>query len=109
MRLQMTLFGTLFSNARMDTLYNGSNADLSDRCAVRIDDTQIRIEYTFDDERTQYEGRAIAPGHYRLECPERNGYATLHRIPDSSILEGSWIEDGERGMWRIELHETACV
>ena len=32
-----------------------------------------------------------------------NGRATLHRFADGLILEGSWFEEGERGMWRIHL------
>lgn len=105
----MDLFGTLYPNARMDTLYNGSDADLQDPCAVRIDDTQIRLEYDIGGERTVYLGRALAPGHFILETEDGTGRATLHQFPGSLYLEGSWVEAGERGMWRIELHEPAAV
>lgn len=101
----MTLSGQLYPTARMDTLYNGCDADLQDPCAVRIGEHEIRIEYAFDGEPTVYVGQAIAPGHYRLDREGGGGHASLHRFPGSSILEGSWVEEGERGMWRIELQE----
>lgn len=105
----MTPTGTLFANARMDTLYNGCDADLQDPCAVRIDGDQIRVEYEFDGERTVYLGKALAPGHYRLQTEDSRGHATLHQFPGSLTMEGSWVEEGERGMWRIELHEPASA
>lgn len=105
----MTPTGTLYPNARMDTLYYGCDADLQDPCAVRIDGEQIRVEYVFDGERTVYVGKALAPGHYRLQIEDGNGQATLHQFPGSTHLEGAWVEEGERGMWRIELHEPASI
>ena len=105
----MNLFGTLHPNARMNTLYYGCDADLDASCAVRIDDHQVRVEYEADGTLNVYEGRAIAPGHYRLESPETKGHATLHRFPGSCYLEGAWVEGGERGMWRIELLEPAAA
>lgn len=99
--------GTFFPNARMDTLYNGCDADLQDPCAVRIDGDLIRVEYEFDGERTVYAGKALAPGHFCLQTEDGAGKATLHQLPGSLFLEGSWVEEGERGMWRIELHEPA--
>lgn len=99
----MTPTGTLFPNARMDTLYNGCDADLQDPCAVRIDGDHIHVEYEFDGERTVYAGKALAPGHFCLQTEDGTGKATLHQLPGSQYLEGSWVEEGERGMWRIEL------
>lgn len=41
-------------------------------------------------------------GHYRL-TGVFGGSATLHIAPGSSLLEGSWEENGYEGMWRIYL------
>jgi hypothetical protein len=99
---------TLYPTARMDTYYNGSGADLNDPCAVRLTHERIYLEYVLDGERVVYEGRALSRGHYELTCEEWEGRATLHRIPGSVFLEGSWVEQGVHGMWRIQLGTPAA-
>jgi hypothetical protein len=37
------------------------------------------------------------------------GIATLHKIPNEDILEGSWVERGYAGMWRIRLGRAAPI
>jgi hypothetical protein len=105
----MTTHCTFHPNARMDSFYEACDPDLGEPCSVRIDDVHIRVEYEMDGTRTAYEGRAIVPGQYRLESPEVKGHATLHQVPGSYCLEGSWAEGVERGMWRIELHEPVTA
>jgi hypothetical protein len=39
-------------------------------------------------------------GHFELRGENFDGHASLHMFPGSSVLEGSWAEEGERGMWR---------
>ncbi len=41
-------------------------------------------------------------GHYRLQGVF-GGSATLHLCAESALLEGSWEEHGQQGMWRIYL------
>ena len=73
-------------------------------CEVRIDGSKIVVSYE-DNGPTLYEGEEVAPGHYVLSCRTKRGIASLHRMPDTSILEGHWVEAGNEGMWRIELRD----
>ena len=87
----------------MTTLYYDTDvADENYPCAVRISESEILIEYD-DDGAVQYRGANDGSGHFELRSDTVEGRATLHMFPDSLRLEGSWIEDGARGMWRIEL------
>lgn len=73
---------------------------------VRIDENDIVVSYKDDDGHVVYRGVNNGDGHYELAAPERDGHATLHQLPGSDILEGFWIEGGERGMWAIFLDEA---
>ncbi|TAM27242.1 MAG: hypothetical protein EPN62_00190 [Candidimonas sp.] len=76
-------------------------------CTVKIDGDEISVEYD-DDGPASYRGQDLGGGHYILERSKGNGKATLHRSPDDpDTLEGSWVEAGARGMWRIELQDMA--
>ena len=33
-----------------------------------------------------------------------NGTATLHKIPNEDILEGSWVQGGDEGRWLDEVY-----
>lgn len=71
-------------------------------CTVKIDDKEILVEY--DDEGVvQYRGKNNGDGHFELTSPEVDGHASLHMFPGSNVLEGSWVEGGRKGMWRILL------
>lgn len=93
----------LWENSKMTTLYYDTTAaSESYPCVVRISDSEILVEY--DDEGVvQYRGGNDGTGHFELRADAINGRATLHRFADARRLEGSWIEEGVRGMWRIEL------
>ncbi len=51
----------------------------------------------------EYIGHSEGEGHYLLACPSVEGEATLHRFREGKILEGSWVENGIRGLWRLTL------
>ena len=87
----------------MATLYY-SNEAASEwyPCVVRIDNTDILVEYE-DGGIVQYRGCNNGDGHFELYAPDINGNATLHMCKDGQTLEGSWVEGGIRGMWRIYL------
>lgn len=71
-------------------------------CVVKIDDERIVVEYDNDGLR-QYVGVNDGSGHFELSMEGDDGRATLHWLRNSNLLEGSWTENGERGMWRIHL------
>ena len=87
----------------MSTLYY-SDDDASENfpCVVKITDREILVEYD-DEGLVQYRGVNDGSGHFLLTAPMVEGRASLHRFPDASIVEGSWVEGSYRGMWRIEL------
>lgn len=92
-------------DAKMETVYyDATPANEHQDCKVRIDDNgDIVVSYEDDVGLTIYRGQDHGYGHYKLECPELRGKATLHRMEDSRFLEGYWIEKGARGFWKIIL------
>ena len=94
----------LTKTALMDTVfYNETPAFEEEKCEIRITGNEIVISYRDDDDVIIYKGKDEGHGHFVLECPERQGKATLHQIPKSKFLEGFWIEGGYKGFWRIAL------
>jgi hypothetical protein len=61
------------------------------------------VNYRDHDGPAEYRGKDLGVGHFELHCADRQGHATLHRAPNSRILEGYWQEGGYRGFSRIEL------
>ena len=93
----------IWKNSKMSTVYyDADQADENVPCVVKFDDATILVEYE-DDGIVQYRGKERSPGHFELFSDAVNGKATLHMFPGSKLLEGSWIEDGARGMWWVEL------
>ncbi len=92
---------TTWKNCPLETYW----PDESNACEVRISGPEIVVSYREDGRWMIYKGREIAPGHYELSCAENGGTATIHRSGDSEWLEGFWIEEGNEGMWRIQLSE----
>ena len=82
--------------------YSADDSSENDDCVVTIENKTILLEYE-DDGRVQYCGQEIGEGHFSLACRERSGKASLHMFEGSEILEGSWVESGNRGMWKIKL------
>ena len=100
----------IWKNCRADIFYNNDKPDLNDPgYEVRIDDGEMVVSYENDDGWVNYKGKDLGGGHYLLTCPEVEGRAVLHRVPDSEIVEGNWSESGEHGMWRITLVEAVAA
>jgi len=94
--------------AKMDTVfYDSTPAYEHEECEVRIDGSDIVVTYKDDGSIVLYRGRDEGHGHYVLQCLDRHGRATLHQIPQSKFLEGYWIEEGQRGFWRIVLGDAS--
>ena len=93
----------MYKNSRIDVLHYDDNSYEDDPCQVRIGEGDIVVDYEEDGKRIVYKGKEIEIGHFELICEDVNGRATLHRFPKANILEGSWVEDGTRGMWKIRL------
>lgn len=94
---------TIWNHCKMSTLYYSEDgAEENYPCVVKITNDEILVEYD-DEGLVQYRGANDASGHFLLVAPAVEGRASLHRFPDADILEGSWVEAGYRGMWRIEL------
>ncbi len=89
--------------AKMDTVfYDHTPAYENEDCDIRIHEKDISVSYN-DHGMVIYRGKDEGHGHFILECPERNGKASLHQIQHCKFLEGFWIEDGKKGFWRITL------
>lgn len=100
-----------WQKATMDNFYYhpAYEPDLDDECLVLIDGASITVKYDDEGEPVTWLGQEVEPGHFHLRSGGASDKATLHRFPGSGILVGDWVEDGERGMWRIELdrHRSA--
>jgi len=92
-----------WNNSKCDVLFFNSKADSTSDCEVVIGDGEIEVSYIDEGERLFYRGKEIGPGHYVLHAAGFDGEATLHRFHDGRVLEGYWVEEGHRGMWRIQL------
>lgn len=93
----------VFKNSTMTIFTDEGESDC--RCEVRISDSTIAVSYNDDGQVVVYDGPEIEPGHFKLKSSTVNGRGTLHRFGDDDILEGSWVEDGYQGMWRIQLDD----
>lgn len=100
---------SIWKSAQFDTFYYYDGADTNTPCEVTLDGSELTVSYQADDASgyVVYKGRETAPGHFELTAPTVGGRATLHRFPDAALLVGCWSEDGDRGMWRIELGPDA--
>jgi len=77
-----------------------------DHCDVRFEGPHIVVSYLGESGHVVYSGSEVGPGHYKLTAEAVSGRATLHRFDDSdNRLEGSWVEAGAKGMWRIFLSD----
>lgn len=92
----------IWPNSTMTMLYYSDAPSEEWPCVVKLSEAEILVEYEFNGFR-QYRGQARGPGHYELSAPELSGRASLHRFEGAEVLDGSWVEDGYRGMWRIKL------
>lgn len=88
-------------HAKMDTFRPSATASFDEPCKVTIDNEFITVSYDDAGQTCRYRGQAKGPGHYELQAEGFDGRATLHHFEGSNVLEGTWVEDGVRGMWRI--------
>jgi len=96
---------SIWSNCTADLFYYDGNAALvnDEGYIVRLTDDLIEVAYDDEGGAVCYRGRNNGDGHYDLTSAEIAGRASLHRFPDSHVLEGYWEEESRRGMWRIWL------
>lgn len=88
----------------MCSLYHDKEQSEELPCVVKISDSEIIVEYEDEDVGTvQYHGKNNGTGHFMLAADAVKAKATLHTFPESTRLEGSWIEDGHKGMWYVDL------
>ncbi|MCK6189914.1 MULTISPECIES: hypothetical protein [unclassified Pseudomonas] len=93
-----------YAKSKMDT-YNAHGSWLDQPCVVFCEGAEITVEYE-DEGHQQYRGLDKGEGHYELSSRSfADGRATLHRFEGGLILEGSYREQGNSGMWRIRLLE----
>jgi hypothetical protein len=97
---------SVWQSAVMDNLYyDHSKPELGDECYVRFEGNLIYVKYDLDGEPQIWRGEELAHGHYELKLMDGNGHARLHRFPDANVLVGEWVEDGEKGAWRVRLDD----
>jgi hypothetical protein len=98
----------VWSDSRMTiAYYNTYVADEDLHCEVRIDGSTIVVSYRGLEEEglVVYKGKKQGEGHYVLDCPDKQGKATLHHLENSIYLTGYWTEVRQKGFWRITLRE----
>lgn len=87
--------------AKLDTFRPSSAVSFGKPCKVTINSKFITVAYDDAGQTWQYRGQALGPGYYNLQAEGFDGRATLHCFEGSNVLEGTWIQDGIRGMWRM--------
>ncbi|MBY3222789.1 hypothetical protein [Rhizobium laguerreae] len=98
----------IYRNSEMTMYYPEELASETWPCDVRIDSGTIVVSYRSDDGPVVYRGTEIEPGHFKLTATEVvTGRATLHRFGDDESFDGRWYENGQVGMWQIDLAELA--
>lgn len=95
-----------FARYKADTIYySDAIADTNEECDVSIEAGRIIVRYDTDEGPVEYVGHEVGDDHFELKCPDIKGRASLHRFPGRKVLEEFWIENDERGMWRLTLSE----
>jgi hypothetical protein len=93
----------IWKNSNMFSTTFGAKDIDNGLCEVLIDDNRIVVSYFIDGHGIEYTGVNNNDGHFRVQCRQLNGSGTLHKFKDENILEGSWVEGGYEGFWKIEL------
>lgn len=86
--------------------YPGTDAMTEFEVELRLDDQELVISYEDEDSQGKpliviYRGRNSGDGHFELRADGVEGRATLHKHPKHEVFEGTWIEEGAKGMWRL--------
>lgn len=96
---------TIWKHSQMETYFADQTVSNKWPCEVRIGNGKIVVSYESDGFVT-YEGVDDGTGHFELKNSNNvRDRATLHLTVEKDRLEGSWIEEGQEGMWRIDLEE----
>jgi hypothetical protein len=93
----------LWRNARADIFFYDAAAETAVPCEVKIDADSVVISYRDETGWINYSGPNSGSGHFELRADRVDGRSSMHMFPGSAFLEGFWIEEGQRGMWRISL------
>lgn len=95
---------SIWKNSKMFSITtDGSVTQDNYPCQVLIDDKRIVVSYFEEGESVSYTGTNKKNDHFYLECNELDGKASLHRFPQSDVLIGGWVEEGDEGFWKIKL------
>jgi hypothetical protein len=104
--------GSVMACLYFDRKINYSNAYTDFPCRVTFRPGELEIAYRNDGPLRDgqrpdvvYRGKENGPGHYYLwngRNGSGKGNARMH-LTKSNVLEGSWEEDGLRGMWMVTL------
>jgi hypothetical protein len=99
---------TRYKNCRMLCAFMDGSGIEELTCNVTLDEKQIAIDYFYDGEASTWRGKEVSPGHYSVWDVKVPGSSvgTLHCMPNSNILEGTWVETAEvtyKGFWEIRL------
>jgi hypothetical protein len=92
-----------YRSSLMSYLHYGDATDVD--CEVVLAEGRVAISVRLDVGYDVYEGDERGVGHYSVTLVGGGGGGTLHRMPGSDMLEGSWWQGRERGMWRFQLIE----
>lgn len=95
----------LYEHSYMET-YTADHVTLDQSCKVQIEAGILTIEYLADGEHTSYRGQEQGPGQFELHGNGFDGRATLHMFEGSNILEGGWVEEGQRVCGEFGLAEN---
>ena len=83
-----------------------ADGEVDQLCTIEVssDAHSIRVFYRYEGPQA-YSGTG-SNGHYllKMEGSTKNGCGTLHTT-DGETFEGSWVEDGYEGFWKIVIRE----
>lgn len=97
---------TIWADSEMDWYYAEGESETV-KCIIRIDGSNIVLDYVYERKRFVFKGSEDGEGHYRLFSDDGSGSKYhLHRFRDDETLDGVWFEGGHIGMCRISLVET---
>lgn len=93
----------IWKNCMAITFQEGESC-IYTNCTVKLD-AEVLVEYADDGQVVHYRGPNNESGHFVLKSHNNGGTATLHFTPETLLMEGSWVEDGMNGMWKILLKD----
>ncbi|WP_329763946.1 hypothetical protein [Stenotrophomonas geniculata] len=93
----------IWNNCMAITFQEGESC-IYTSCNVKLD-SELLVEYADEGEIIQYRGINDGTGHFLLKCANNGGAASLHLAPNTALLQGSWVENGMNGMWKILLKD----